>query len=185
MWKKFKQWLAEKLELDAKIHYENLDFMVNNETFAIREMQVDDAKSLLDVERLVYHGEMPWTKSIFIAEMHSPIPHLYLSLFTAEKLVGFIGARFLGSDAHITNIAVLPNYQKKGLGTILLDEIEKYARLSHCDSLTLEVRMSNYDAQRLYRKKGYVSRSVKQGYYTETNEDALDMIKHLDSGAAL
>ena len=46
--------------------------------------------------------------------------------------------------------------------------------------MSLEVRLSNRDAQRLYRKLGYVSRAIKEGYYDETNEDALDMVKYIE-----
>lgn len=52
--------------------------------------------------------------------------------------------------------------------------------MNRCDTLSLEVRMSNQDAQRLYRKLGFQSNKVKKGYYTQTNEDGLEMIKYLE-----
>lgn len=86
----------------------------------------------------------------------------------------------LGEDAHITNIAVIPEYQGRGVGSFLLTEIEQYARKNKCDRISLEVRLSNRDAQRLYRQLGFVSRAIKTAYYTEGNEDALDMVKFLN-----
>lgn len=83
-------------------------------------------------------------------------------------------------DCHITNIAVIPVYQRRNIGTLLIDEIEKFAIMNRCDTLSLEVRMSNQDAQRLYRKLGFQSNKVKKGYYTQTNEDGLEMIKYLE-----
>jgi ribosomal-protein-alanine N-acetyltransferase len=51
--------------------------------------------------------------------------------------------------------------------------------MNRCETLSLEVRVSNKDAQRLYRKLGFQSRTIKKGYYTEKNEDAVDMIKRI------
>ncbi len=53
--------------------------------------------------------------------------------------------------------------------------------MNRCETLSLEVRISNQDAQRLYRKLGFQSRKVRKGYYTQTNEDALDMVKFLEN----
>jgi ribosomal-protein-alanine N-acetyltransferase len=58
--------------------------------------------------------------------------------------------------------------------------MERYARKNKCDRLTLEVRLGNRDAQRLYRTLGFVSQAIKTAYYTEGNEDALDMVKFLN-----
>jgi ribosomal-protein-alanine N-acetyltransferase len=88
--------------------------------------------------------------------------------------------RILGADAHITNIAIIPDYQGKGIGSFLIGEMERYARKNKCDRLTLEVRLGNRDAQRLYRTLGFVSQAIKTAYYTEGNEDALDMVKFLN-----
>ena len=50
------------------------------------------------------------------------------------------------------------------------------------ETLSLEVRLSNTDAQRLYRRLGFSARNIRKNYYTENNEDALDMIKRLEVG---
>ncbi|MGX7164684.1 ribosomal protein S18-alanine N-acetyltransferase [Enterococcus massiliensis] len=148
--------------------------------YLVRAMKREDIKALLQVERHVYAGEVPWTRAAFLSELLSSVPHLYLCLEYGGELVGFIGCRVTGNDGHITNIAILPTYQGRGLGTFLLEEIESYARKQRCEILSLEVRLGNRDAQRLYRKFGFVSRTIKNGYYDETNEDALDMVKYIN-----
>lgn len=145
----------------------------------VREVTNDDIKALLAVERNVYHGKLPWTKSAFLSELISPLPHLYLCV-EAEAILAFGGCRIIGNDAHITNIAVDPDFQGSGIGTFLLQELEHFAKKNGCLTMSLEVRLSNRDAQRLYRKLGYVSRAIKTAYYDQTNEDALDMVKYID-----
>lgn len=160
--------------------YPSQTVKINGDTFFIRETEIEDIKELLAVERKIYVGQLPWTKSAFLTELKSSIPHLYLSVFAESELLGFIGSRIIGDDCHITNIAIIPEYQGRGIGGCLIDEIVKFAIMNRCETVSLEVRMSNKDAQRLYRKKGFVSKAVKPAYYNETNEDALDMIKIIE-----
>ncbi|KAF1296781.1 ribosomal-protein-alanine N-acetyltransferase [Enterococcus sp. JM4C] len=155
-------------------------FELAGQTFLFRQTELEDIKELLAVERKVYGDQIPWTKSAFLSELTSPIAHLYLSVCVEGQLVGFIGGRIIGNDCHITNIAITPTYQKQGIGGQLIDEIVKFAIMNRCDTVSLEVRMGNKDAQRLYRKKGFISKAVKSAYYNETNEDALDMIKLIE-----
>ncbi|REC32006.1 ribosomal-protein-alanine N-acetyltransferase [Enterococcus pseudoavium] len=152
-----------------------------NEVFFVRKIVDQDIKELIALERDVYFGETPWTKSAFLSEIHSPIPHLYICIVTEqEELVGFVGGRLIGDDTHITNVAVATAFQNRGIGQLLIDEVEKFAIMNDCETLSLEVRLSNTDAQRLYRRLGFVARNIRKNYYTENNEDALDMIKRLE-----
>ncbi|GAA2900690.1 ribosomal protein S18-alanine N-acetyltransferase [Enterococcus pseudoavium] len=152
-----------------------------NEVFFVRKIVDQDIKELIALERDVYFGETPWTKSAFLSEIHSPIPHLYICIVTEqEELAGFVGGRLIGDDTHITNVAVATAFQNRGIGQLLIDEVEKFAIMNDCETLSLEVRLSNTDAQRLYRRLGFVARNIRKNYYTENNEDALDMIKRLE-----
>ena len=62
----------------------------------------------------------------------------------------------------------------------MIDEVKNFAIMNDCKTLSLEVRVSNADAQRLYRRLGFVASNIRKNYYTENNEDALDMIKQLE-----
>ncbi|MFC4771241.1 ribosomal protein S18-alanine N-acetyltransferase [Enterococcus hermanniensis] len=154
---------------------------LGDDKYLLRKILDCDTKELIALERDVYFGETPWTKSAFLSEIHSPIPHLYLCLLTEEEqIVGFIGSRLIGNDTHITNIAVANLYQNRGIGHLLIDEVKNFAIINDCKTLSLEVRVSNADAQRLYRRLGFVASNIRKNYYTENNEDALDMIKQLE-----
>jgi len=154
--------------------------ILGDEEFLLREIIDQDIKELIALERDVYFGETPWTKSAFLSEIHSPIPHLYICMVTRQSTIaGFIGSRLIGNDTHITNIAVATAFQNRGIGKLLIDEV---AIMNDCETLSLEVRLSNTDAQRLYRRLGFSARNIRKNYYTENNEDALDMIKRLEVG---
>lgn len=181
MLKKFRHVHSLITNFFKKNHYEVKEVFIDGKDFLIRKLKNEDIKYLLDLEREVYEGHLPWTKSAFISEFHSGIPHLYIGIFQGRLTAGFIGCRIIGLDAHITNVAVKPSFQGQGIGTLLIEEIEKFAVTKRCETITLEVRISNIDAQRLYRRLGFVSRTIKHEYYNETNEDALDMVKYLKS----
>lgn len=159
--------------------YDEQTVTISAEEYVVRAIVLDDIKDLLSIEREVYAGELPWTKTAFLVELQSSDPHLYLLIKKEEHIIGFIGCRLFGKDAHITNVAVLTNYQGKGIGSFLIREIQQFAENNDCETISLEVRLSNKNAQRVYRQLGFVSNTIKPEYYAEDNEDALEMILYL------
>lgn len=153
--------------------------MILNDNYNIRRVTLDDIKDLLAIEREIYAGEMPWTKSAFVSELKTTKLNLYLLIEKEGKVIGFIGSRIIKNDGHITNLAVRPRYQDRGIGTLLIKEVKKFVRQHECVTMSLEVRLSNKNAQRLYRKMGFVSRSIHRNYYDGDNEDALEMVLEL------
>lgn len=178
MWRKFNPFQYAFLK-NRKIKYKTKKVELKGHSFTFRQIEFGDIKALLDVERLTYAGQTPWTKSAFLAEIYSRYPHLYLAVRQEETVIGFLGVRVFQGDAHITNIALIPKWQNVGLGSLLMAEAEKFAYKNRCRSMSLEVRMGNKDAQRFYRRLGFVSRKVLENYYNEENEDAIDMVKYL------
>lgn len=180
MWKKFRVSLFGLFSLTKKVAYQEQEIEIDNHIYIVREVASADIKDLLSIEREVYAGELPWTKSAFLTELRSNSKHLYLLIQKKEQVVGFIGCRIYGKDAHITNVAVRTNDQGKGIGLFLLKETQKFAEQHGCKTMSLEVRISNNNAQRVYRKMGFVSNAIKRGYYDENHEDALEMILDLE-----
>src|SRR5215211_8965990 len=103
-------------------------------------------------------------------------------LFEGERLVGYvINSRYV--DAwHVMNVAVSPSHQRRGIATQLLEHLFDLTRDDERRGYTLEVRISNADAIRLYEKLGFEPRGIRRGYYTDNREDALIMWR--DSRAA-
>jgi ribosomal-protein-alanine N-acetyltransferase len=86
-------------------------------------------------------------------------------------VIGYVGFRFRSAEAHVSTIAVHPDWRGKGLGELLLVTALEKALELETRILSLEVRASNQVAQKLYRKYGFRFASVHRGYY-RNGEDA-------------
>jgi len=91
------------------------------------------------------------------------------------SMVGFAGLWLMVDEAHITTIAIHPDYRRRGLGELLLVSLIDIAYDIGARWVTLEVRVSNYTAQNLYRKYGFHESGVRHRYYSDNQEDALIM----------
>ncbi|MGC6767910.1 ribosomal protein S18-alanine N-acetyltransferase [Enterococcus sp. LJL51] len=154
---------------------------IEDKEYTVRGIVESDIKDLLTIEREVYNGELPWTRSAFLSEIHSKNPHLYILILKEEKTVGFIGCRVIEHDGHITNVAVGKSAQGQGIGSYLLNEAIQFASAQGCTQMSLEVKLINKHAQSVYRKIGFTSSKITEGYYDD-GEDALEMILDLSNG---
>lgn len=101
-----------------------------------------------------------------------------------EKIIGFAGFWMMADEAHIISLAVRKEYRRRGFGEFLLLELMEESFKRHAVTLTLEVRVSNYEAQRLYIKNGFSEKGIRKAYYTDNREDALIMtIENIESVA--
>jgi [ribosomal protein S18]-alanine N-acetyltransferase len=99
----------------------------------------------------------------------------------AEYITGFVGMWIMVDEAHIINIAVRAVCRGQGIGELLLiSSIDMAARLKST-VVTLEVRVSNAIAQKLYTKYGFNQVGLRKKYYTDNNEDAFIMTTDLIS----
>lgn len=119
---------------------------------------------------------VPWTKKAFENEMANNLA-CYHILEDQGKIVGYGGYWHVLNEAHITNIAILPSRWRQGLGGKLLDYLISDARGRGVNWMTLEVRVSNVGARRLYEKYGFRQTGVRPCYYSDNREDALIMTK--------
>lgn len=94
---------------------------------------------------------------------------------SSQYILGFATIWVMADEAHITNIAVRKQYQRQGIGELLLISIIDLATELKADFMTLEVRVSNTAAQSLYQKYGFTKTGIRTGYYTDNREDALLM----------
>jgi ribosomal-protein-alanine N-acetyltransferase len=92
-----------------------------------------------------------------------------------SSIVGYGGLWLTVEDAHITAIAVNPNLRGRGIGELLLNALIDHAYELRAQRITLEVRVSNVPAQRLYLKYGFQPAGTRTRYYTDNGEDAMIM----------
>mgnify|MGYP006266393229 FL=1 len=134
-------------------------------------------KAIMPIEDVVY--PRPWSIGVFNAEIDLAKrgERYYVVGMIDGRLVGYAGMLFTPDDAHVTNIAVDPEWQRRGIATELLLELCWKARERECQGLSLEVRVSNTSAQALYARFGFVPAGVRRKYY-ENVEDAIVMWCH-------
>ena len=138
-----------------------------------RKLTIEDLEDIYYIERASFTS--PWTKDAFIHELTENPYATYIGLEVDGSLVAYGGYWLIIDEAHITNIAMLPEYRGKKLGEKLLrkmlDEIVEHGGIR----VSLEVRVSNTVAQNLYRKFGFVTGGISKGYYSDNYEDAIVM----------
>lgn len=121
-----------------------------------------------------------WTAEGYLRELDSPNSSLLtLSLTDAgtksfsPKIVGFACLWSIVEEAHITLLAIHPDYRRQGLGQLLLLTLLQEAIARKLEWVTLEVNSKNSDAISLYEKFGFQVIGTRKGYYQKTGEDAL------------
>ncbi|MEW8970671.1 ribosomal protein S18-alanine N-acetyltransferase [Mesobacillus jeotgali] len=144
-----------------------------NKTITFRHMTVDDLDEVMEVE--VNSFTIPWSREAFFNELTKNQFAQYLIVEVDQKVVGYCGVWIIIDEAHITNIALLPEYRGMRLGEALMAKVMELAREMGAVRMTLEVRVSNVRAQNLYRKFGFEEGAIRKQYYTDNMEDALVM----------
>jgi ribosomal-protein-alanine N-acetyltransferase len=94
-----------------------------------------------------------------------------------SRMIAYGGFWMVKQEAHITNLAVHPDYRNRGFGSEFLRFLLEKAKNLEAKVATLEVRTSNRVGLRLYEKWGFQKTKTKKGYYAYTGEDAIVMEK--------
>lgn len=143
-----------------------------------RPMKLTDLPQIEELENLSF--TIPWSRQAFYNElMFNRFAH-YTVVTVNERVAGYCGFWLILDEAHISNIAVHPDYRGRGIGEALFDQVIQKAKDLGATKMTLEVRVSNVVAQSLYKKKGFVETGIRKGYYTDNQEDAIVMWVNLD-----
>ena len=145
---------------------------------SLRQVEVKSLKlahldSIMEIEPRAY-GSHHWSRQSFVNELTGPAGS-YIGAFDQEtdKLLGYTGYWLVGDEAHITTLAVHPDFRREYVGERLLVKNVLSARKNGALWLTLEVRTSNEAAKQLYFKYGFKNLGVRKRYYQDNSEDAL------------
>ncbi|MER2173062.1 MAG: ribosomal protein S18-alanine N-acetyltransferase [Carnobacterium sp.] len=192
MLKKFKQWfineevitLTNQMDSNKKLakraQLENRTFQLDDGSLLHTSIGSEaDISAILKIETLCYNGKTPWNKKALEHEIKTNTRSIYLIVRKSNQAIGFIGAWLVDEEAHVTNVAVIPAHQKQGIATFLISELQTISQYEGMKKMSLEVRVSNENAQRLYSKLGFKKGKIKKAYYTGDREDALEMSKPL------
>jgi [ribosomal protein S18]-alanine N-acetyltransferase len=139
----------------------------------IRPMRVTDLVAVQDIERSSF--TTPWPAHAYRQEIETNRLAQYVVALIGEEIVAYGGIWLMVDEAHITTFAVHPQFRRRRIGERLLLALLDLALDREAREATLEVRLSNLPARRLYEKYGFRPVGIRPRYYSDNNEDALIM----------
>jgi ribosomal-protein-alanine N-acetyltransferase len=146
-------------------------------TIDLRPLTLADLAAIERIEQRAY--PTPWSRSMFAGEIakQSSICLGAVDRDEGERLVGYLIISRYADAWHVMNVAVDEAYRRRGIASKLLNRLFELTSSDDRRGYTLEVRVSNGDAIKLYERLGFVARGIRRGYYTDNREDALIMWK--------
>lgn len=139
----------------------------------VRPMRIADLAAVQLIERESF--TTPWPSQAYRQELESNRLAHYLVALIGDEIVGFGGIWLMVDEAHITTFAVHSRYRRRRIGERLLLALLDVAVARGAREATLEVRLSNLPARRLYEKYGFRPVGIRPRYYSDNQEDALIM----------
>lgn len=143
------------------------------DSFVFRYMKEEDIDQILVIEHASF--TTPWSREAFYNEINNNKFAVYIVIEDDKKVIGYCGAWIVMDEAHVTNVAILPEYRGKKLGEALMRKMMSVAREMGAKSMTLEARVTNHVALSLYRKLGFQNGGIRKNYYSDNQEDAIVM----------
>ena len=146
------------------------------------DLRICDASSehveqLEALERVCF--SIPWTKEQLLSQLPDE-SHCFLVAMEGEKLMGYVGMMHVLDEGYISNVAVVPEVRREGIGDSLISALLQRAEDLGLSFVTLEVRAGNLPAIALYEKHGFVRVGLRKKYYDSPKEDAILMTRLLN-----
>ena len=140
---------------------------------AVTEMTAADIPAVHAIESASF--PTPWPPYAFREEIEGNRMARYLVVRAGSRVIAYAGIWLMVDEAHVTTFAVLPTYRRRGIGGLLLCELMAMSADLGAAVCTLEVRLTNAAARRLYGEFGFKPVGVRPRYYSDNGEDALIM----------
>ena len=140
----------------------------------IIRMNESHVKAVAELEKLCFSD--PWSENSVASELNNNLA-LWLVAEEEGRVAGYIGSQTCGDESDVMNVAVHPDFRRRGIGEALIHDLVDHLKAigSHC--LTLEVRASNAPAIALYEKMDFAEVGRRKNYYRNPREDALILRK--------
>ncbi|MEA4846928.1 MAG: tRNA (adenosine(37)-N6)-threonylcarbamoyltransferase complex dimerization subunit type 1 TsaB [Clostridiaceae bacterium] len=156
----------------AEVEYEK------KQKIELQNMSLEDIDQVYEIENLSF--TTPWSRESFKSELLKNDLARYIVAKVDGKVAAYGGMWIVLDEAHITNIAVHPEYRGRKIGETLVKALLRTAKENKAADITLEVRASNDAARKLYKKLGFKDGGRRKGYYEDTGEDAIIMWNELE-----
>lgn len=135
-----------------------------------RPMRAGDVARVAELEKICFRT--PWSYSSLLGELSNDVAY-YIVAELEGLVIGYAGEWIMFDEAHMTNIAVDPDYRGRGVARRMIIALMREALSRGGERMTLEVRETNHTAQRLYASLDFAYAGTRKRYYTDTGENAL------------
>jgi ribosomal-protein-alanine N-acetyltransferase len=139
----------------------------------VRQAEERDIKPMAEMDALCF--TTPWSEESFDREIRENRLAFYIVAEIGSRLAGYAGLWRVMDEGHITNVAVHPDFRRRGIGEALVSVLLAHTAANGVLSHTLEVRASNAAAISLYSKFGFEPAGLRKNYYEDNGEDAIIM----------
>lgn len=156
----------EELEYDDNLDLDDNDLL-------IREADLSDAHDIAEVEKACF--PKPWSEETIRHDLMENSKARYYVASCGRQTVGYMSVWALDYEGYINNVAVIPGFRRRHIGSMLLEVMLDATEAEGIVSHTLEVRRSNKAARRLYEKYDFKETAVRSHYYSDNGEDAVIM----------
>lgn len=119
----------------------------------------------------------PWSEAVLEEVLFNDTASYLVAEDERGVILGYAGLHVVLDEGYITNVAVLPEYRRRGVARRLVDVFCRFGT-AHLAFLTLEVRPSNKEALALYKRFGFREEGRRKHYYTKPQEDAVIMTRY-------
>ena len=148
--------------------------------WSVAPMTADDLSEVLEIEAA--SQSIAWSRRIFMDELALPQAHLEVLRDQAGRICCYIDYWIVFEELHILNVVTARSARRRGCAAFLLGDVVARVEAAGALYMTLEVRVGNEAAQRLYQKLGLDVVGRRKRYYADTGEDALIMSMVLGDG---
>jgi ribosomal-protein-alanine N-acetyltransferase len=143
---------------------------------SIRQMGLEDVDEIMNIESQSF--STPWSAISFYSEIYNKNSINKVAEIDG-KVCGYICVRCVQEECHLLNLAVHPDYRRRGIASLLLESVLSQIKKKGCRFIFLEVRASNIIAQKMYEKFGFTSIGIRKKYYINPEEDGIIMMKEI------
>lgn len=140
----------------------------------ITNMTAQHVSQVAELEKLCFSD--PWSEKSVASELDNKLAW-WLVATDGDRVAGYVGSQTVMGETDMMNIAVHPDYRRRGLAEALVNALVEDLKKQESHCLTLEVRASNEAAQKLYEKLGFAQVGLRKNYYRNPREDALILRK--------
>ena len=139
----------------------------------IRRLVLEDVDRIFEIEQLAY--PFPWTRGLFVDCLRAG--YALFGVQIGKDLAGYTILNWAAGEAHLLNLCIHPDWQRRGYGSLLLEYAINHVTRHDSEILFLEVRTSNLRAAKLYQNRGFKVIGRRRSYYQagEGREDAIVM----------